>query len=201
MDTTELSEWYRTPADDRDRGILTETDRKFLRGESDIEPQSHGERRARARIRKRLRNAIYDLSLLFVHLEERDRKQVFHRGTLDEQDAIALLRGMQAGLGLTYLGCNDTEYHFLTMLVESIRDAELILGTTLEDLEIKINRDFGVSVAEIEERRTLYGDEMDLTDLSSEELKQLRRIGTISDDELNEALAEVERQEAADGEE
>lgn len=201
MPPTELDEWYRTPADDRGRGILTKSDRKFLRGESDIEPQSHGERRARARIRERLRNAIYDLSLLFVHLEERDRKQVFNRAQLDDQDAIALVRGMQAGLGLTYLGCADMEYPFATLLAESVKDAELTKGTTMEDVEINIDRDFGVSVAEIEERRALYGDEMDVTDLSAAELQQLHRIGVLSSDTFEEVQVEIENRESTNDEE
>lgn len=61
----------------RPRGILTEADRRYLTGQSDITPRSHGERRARERIRERIVNAFLDLSLIERHLEERDRKLIF----------------------------------------------------------------------------------------------------------------------------
>lgn len=61
----------------RPRGILTEADRRYLTGQSDIKPRSHSERRARERIRERTVNAFLDLSLIERHLEERDRKLVF----------------------------------------------------------------------------------------------------------------------------
>ena len=60
---------------DRDRGILTVEDRRFLVGEMDYEnPQSA--RRTRARIRQRVTNALLDFELL-RQLEDRDRNQIF----------------------------------------------------------------------------------------------------------------------------
>lgn len=67
------------PPDDRDRGFLTEADRRYLHGESDLDHQSHGERRARERIRNRLLNALYDMAIVFESLEDRDRDQVFKK--------------------------------------------------------------------------------------------------------------------------
>lgn len=59
----------------RDRGILTEEDRKFLLGETEYEnPQSA--RRSRARIRQRVTDALLDFEIL-RYLEVRDRDQIF----------------------------------------------------------------------------------------------------------------------------
>lgn len=60
---------------ERDRGILTPEDRKFLLGKIDYEhPQSA--RRRRAKIRERVTNAFLDFDIL-RYMEERDRDQIF----------------------------------------------------------------------------------------------------------------------------
>ena len=66
---------------DRDRGFLTEADREYLLGESNVEPQSHTERKTRERIRNRAKNCLMDFAILFKHLEDRDRKQIFDSKT------------------------------------------------------------------------------------------------------------------------
>lgn len=68
---------------DRPRGILSKADRKLLRGESDIEPQSQQERNARARIRERVGNGLRDFQLLAdpAFLEERDLEMIRSSGS------------------------------------------------------------------------------------------------------------------------
>jgi len=61
----------------RPRGVLSPADREYLLGESDLEDQSHGERRRRGFIRERLLHAILDFRLIFEYLEQRDIVQVF----------------------------------------------------------------------------------------------------------------------------
>ena len=81
----------------RDRGILTQSDREYLRGESDLEPKSHGERVARERIRKRIANSIIDLEVVGSHLQRRDWNQLVD--SLDEDEikrAITVLEAMAA---------------------------------------------------------------------------------------------------------
>lgn len=65
------------PRVDRPRSVLTKADRRYLLDLSDLEPQSHGERRARERIRERVVNAFLDLSIIEQTLEKRDRKLIF----------------------------------------------------------------------------------------------------------------------------
>lgn len=62
----------------RDRGILTPEDREFLRGDKSYEYAS-GTRRARRRIRDRVRNSVSDFGLLFEYMERRDRLQVLDK--------------------------------------------------------------------------------------------------------------------------
>jgi len=58
---------------DRPRGVLTERDRKYLCGVSDVEPKSHHERRVREEIRGRVLHANLDYAILAYNLSERDR--------------------------------------------------------------------------------------------------------------------------------
>lgn len=59
---------------DRDRGILTPSDRKFLLDEVDIKPES--QRQVRQRIRERIKNSLRDYWFIRYGLSERDRKQI-----------------------------------------------------------------------------------------------------------------------------
>jgi len=56
---------------ERDRGVLTKTDREFLTGEKTYKNQETASHRRR-NIRTRLRNSILDLSLLFELFDEHD---------------------------------------------------------------------------------------------------------------------------------
>lgn len=84
---------------ERPRGVLTEADRRYLTGVSDLEPQSHGERRARERIRERIINAFLDFRIIDRHLEDRDRKRIFSAFDSNQifvDDADAPLYGIGA---------------------------------------------------------------------------------------------------------
>lgn len=59
---------------DRTAGILTNGDIEYLRGNSSKSDAAN--RNQRMRIRKRVRSAITDFSLLFAHMEPKDRLQV-----------------------------------------------------------------------------------------------------------------------------
>lgn len=73
----------------RERGILTKSDREFLTGDSDIEPESHSERKSRERIRNRTKNALLDMWLLFEELEQRDLEQIFMPENDARSDSLA----------------------------------------------------------------------------------------------------------------
>lgn len=61
---------------DRKRGILTESDRKYLLGETELNGQS--ERNKRLKIRERAIQSMLDVVLLMEELEKRDEEQIFH---------------------------------------------------------------------------------------------------------------------------
>lgn len=62
-------------AGSRPRGILTDADREYLAGETDLKPQT--ERRRRQLIRERVFNALFDFWYLVDYLPQTDLDQIF----------------------------------------------------------------------------------------------------------------------------
>lgn len=112
--------------EDRDRGILTKSDRKYLVGEKDLSEQS--QRDARYRIRNRLINGILDLSFLKFHLPERDRHQVAEKlFPPNDEGELRLLRPLS----------------FLFRMLLDVEDDDLDAVTTRfeDDIEVAILRE------------------------------------------------------------
>ena len=61
---------------ERGPGSLTEGQRRYLLGDSDIEPGSQRERTSRSRIRERIINGIDDTVLGLYYLDDRDLSQI-----------------------------------------------------------------------------------------------------------------------------
>lgn len=57
---------------ERDRGILTKRDRRFLKGELDEELTDNQKYQKRYQIRKRIRNSMFDFHILYSALSPRD---------------------------------------------------------------------------------------------------------------------------------
>lgn len=89
---------------DRDRGILTEADRRYLAGEDDLEGQD--ERNARYRIRNRTVHALVDVRLLEDQLSDRDLRQVANADVLELPAAVHA--GSLIGLSYRLLVHNDS---------------------------------------------------------------------------------------------
>lgn len=86
----DLSDFNDPPWEDpnRDRGILTPSDRKYLLGEERLEGQH--ERNARYRIRQRITDALYDIILINIYLQQsRDKRQI-----LDNFDTLEPIEGL-----------------------------------------------------------------------------------------------------------
>lgn len=62
---------------ERDRGILTKHDRKYLLDRLDESLSDNAEYQKRHQIRERIRNAIYDFQIITGELEPRDIDQIF----------------------------------------------------------------------------------------------------------------------------
>lgn len=102
---------------DRARGILTPADRRFLRGDVTLgSEQSRYD--ARYRIRQRTRDALLDCSLLFEHLAERDRVQVF------DDDLDGLTDALVDAVAFVYLGATSLDVDPERIVTEGVRRGE-----------------------------------------------------------------------------
>jgi len=102
--------------DERPRGILSPADRRFLRGDADLQSEQ-SVYDARYRIRQRVHNALLDFSLLFERLDDRDREQVFDGSedlTAAIVDAVAFL----------YLGATGAQSSREILFTEGLQRAE-----------------------------------------------------------------------------
>ncbi|MFC7071861.1 hypothetical protein ACFQJ7_10475 [Halovenus rubra] len=108
-------------SDDRDRGILSPSDREYLHGEAEFS-SVQAERNARARIRDRLYESTYDFELLVEQLADRDRGLVFEKRLGDEgkeaYDALV------SALAFLYQGIEETGIDFEDALAEAVNVAE-----------------------------------------------------------------------------
>jgi hypothetical protein len=105
---------------DRERGILTPSDREFLLGRK-TDYTEHSKKQKRNRIRRRLRNAILDFSIIFEHLEDRDRETVFNP---EDEARDAYTQGVVDMLGFLHLGTMGYHVPFKHMLAQGVNRAE-----------------------------------------------------------------------------
>lgn len=123
---------------ERDRGILTPSDREFLLGRK-TDYTEHSKKQKRNRIRRRVRNAILDFTILFDHLDERDRKTVF-----DPEDAErdAYTRGITDALAFFHLGTMGYSTPFKDMLARGVSKGEQELaGSDYRMVNVEFNVD------------------------------------------------------------
>lgn len=193
-DTSADSESVDSDPDDRGRGVLTPKDRAFLRGEASYEPTSNSARRARNRIRDRLRNAVLDFGLIADHLQERDREQVFARGAND--DLAAFNHGLVGALRVVYAGVEHgpvrapTGLTFAELVERAVRRVEYDeMPDALRELET-VHVDVSVSV-----------DRPSLTSINAERVAsavERGRLDEISDDEARSFLRWLTEADALD---
>jgi hypothetical protein len=161
----------------RPRGVLTEADRKFLTGRSEIEPASHSARTARRRIRERLRHAILDFSILHTQLEDRDLTQAFD----EESTGSRWIRDTAPDIIGTlskYYGEEELENIIETGMQKSLRHGGSFSKVSV-DIEIT-----GVPVEDAIERIP----QEDVEDLSIPDLRDLLLNGSITDERFAELV-------------
>ncbi|MFC4988754.1 hypothetical protein [Saliphagus infecundisoli] len=170
---------------DRSRGILTPSDRAYLRGE--YEPGSvQSERNTRERIRERVFESLRDFELLIEHLPERDRGLVFEK-RLEELDGPEAFDALVAAMAFLYRGIEDSDADVEEVLREGVALAEA-------------DRDRAVSVEFERTFHALSGEELlrrleDGETLSLSELAYLQRSDDVPRGELADALASEKRVE------
>lgn len=170
--------------------LLTENQRKYLTGESDIEAKSAQERAIRARIRNRLYQSVLDLGLLQQHLEHRDSAKAFEdpSGTLisatihDNIDSALglLLEGAIENRGGDIESVGQTEEILEDVLEEALTIVYLSRGQSVDQVRVSLDVDLGESLDEIAQE--------DLEQLRPEELRQLAITGRISFEKYEEIL-------------
>lgn len=82
-------------------GLVSSKQRKYLIGESDIEPKSQRERQMRSEIRKRLRNALRDFEIVRNELPERDWNKLAAEIREDDAGGSPLRNGLYWAVALS----------------------------------------------------------------------------------------------------
>ncbi|AZH26848.1 hypothetical protein [Haloplanus aerogenes] len=135
----------------RDRGILTPDDRKYLRGEKEYSSKQ-SEIDARYRIRKRIKNAIIDFSIILSKLTDNDREQIFKSNAPSEERKEGIsaekldefvkqtrfVRGIEHAIGFLYLGIVDLGWNFEEVLEAGIKNAEEKRGYVVDNVSVNI---------------------------------------------------------------
>ncbi|GGN20769.1 hypothetical protein [Halarchaeum nitratireducens] len=174
-----------TEDESRPRGILTPSDREFLLGHK-TDYTDHSKKQKRNRIRRRLRNAILDFSILFEHLEERDRETVFDP---DDEAREAYTRGITNMLGFLHLGTIGYYVPFKHMLAEGVNKAEQQLADSdyrMVNVEFNVDPVGRIDVDDVVDK--IENDEFE--QLTDEELRAFVRLLTESDDFSPDAARE-----------
>ncbi|TYL39022.1 hypothetical protein CV102_06930 [Natronococcus pandeyae] len=178
MSQDDVPESLQTAADsDRPRGILTPSDRDFLLGRK-TDYTDHSKKQKRNRIRRRVRNAVLDFSILFEYMEERDRNTVFDP---DDEDRDAYTQGITDTLAFLHLGTMGYYTPFKDMLSEGVGKAEQRLaGSNYRMVNVEFNVDpvGQIDVDEVVEKL----DNEEFAQLTDEELRAFVRLLTMSDE-------------------
>ena len=177
MSQDDVPESLQTAADsDRPRGILTPSDRDFLLGRK-TDYTDHSKKQKRNRIRRRVRNAMLDFSILFEYMEERDRETVFDP---DAEDRDAYTQGITDMLAFLHLGTMGYHTPFKDMLSEGVGKAEQRLAGSnyrMVNVEFNVEPVGQIDVDEVIEK--LENEEF--AQLTDEELRAFVRLLTMSD--------------------
>jgi hypothetical protein len=128
--------------DERERGILSKSDRRFLTDVPEEDVKSPQGRVTRSRIRERLYNALLDFNLAYDELETRDRKTLFE----DYSDDRDLQRGVTAALMFLYQAIEEQGEEFEEVLTPAIERAEqrVTQDDVGDDVNIEVDVDFTV---------------------------------------------------------
>lgn len=177
MSQDDVPESLQAAADsDRPRGILTPSDRDFLLGRK-TDYTDHSKKQKRNRIRRRVRNAILDFSILFEYMEERDRETVFDP---DDEDRDAYTQGITDMLAFLHLGTMGYHTPFKDMLSEGVGKAEQQLAGSnyrMVNVEFNVEPVGQIDVDEVVDKL----EHEEFAQLTDEELRAFVRLLTMSD--------------------
>lgn len=159
-------------------GLLTETQRRYLDGVSDIESGSQRERTLRSRLRERIVGGLHDLFFLSMrNLEDRDVEQISEEVEMPQAQISHILSFL---LRIYYDRLHYTIHERPDTVAE---DIEGIIDSTITELYNKNRIDIeSISVeVNIETGNEInMPDKKDLDSLNPQELAILWRAGEIS---------------------
>lgn len=188
-----------TDNDDRDRGVLSPADRRFLKSPGEYSRQATHERETA--IQERVWNAFLDGSVLFRHASPQRRREMFdgwreyaetgpgtpgdeyekrqNQATAEMVEQLKAEAGFDSWISFLYLGLSESdEFNFDTTLRAGIESAEESRGRVVTDL------DFDVDTRERRSLDELTGRFERRQKLTTEEIQRLRAAGEITDGEL-----------------
>lgn len=121
---------------DRPRGILTKSDREFLGGIN--QPSSAvGQRKARKRIRERIKNGVLDFMFLWRFLEDRDLEQIFEFSNDDLRSEVQMRKAISDAIAFLVLSMDETGDNKGLRLSHSLCQAGVVNNSPPESLVIK----------------------------------------------------------------
>jgi len=123
---------------DRERAILTKSDRQFLLGEKEL--SENAERNARYRIRKRAVNGILDVAFLNYFLREDDTAQIFENEDV-QSNLTPYLTFMYKGLQLSSESDQEGIDRFSDLLDSAIKTTERNKNGKLSEVTFKVSRE------------------------------------------------------------
>jgi hypothetical protein len=184
----------REDAGKRDRGILSESDRRFIRQGAEQFEQEHSSparlKREQA-IQSRAYNALLDFPLLIEYFEDSDYRSIFWR---DSEDAVLtpheneeLSEGIESAVAFLYLVIGPERLE--PWIARGVRKGLHQQGRTAR-VHVEINKNDERALGEIKRRY----DENGVEGVSMEELKELEQADLITEQERQEAEDELFQQ-------
>lgn len=135
---------------ERERGILTSHDRKYLLNQLDEELEGNAEYQKRHKIRKRVENAIYDFQILAGNLQFQDIDQLFEPAYEWARDAR---KGQEQGRSTLpsfplFLDCWSSmfEFFFYCLATHGIKQSTHLAMAVIEDAIERAVRRYGFDI-------------------------------------------------------
>jgi hypothetical protein len=119
-------------------GILTENQRRYLRGEKE-DMTERSEQQLQLRIRQRIRNALIDASLLFKTLDDQAIEQVFWPEPNANESRKDVIEGTIDLLALCSMGMGKAAIPFELALQEAMKRAGVRQGTPVDLVEFDVD--------------------------------------------------------------
>jgi hypothetical protein len=167
---------------ERPRGILTKRERKYLLGESDIDPNSPSERSVRQSIRRHLIHTMLDFPLIYREMSDRDLNTVFTTTAGATDDQRPPVQATAADLIALLYRAYGSEYRLERLVKDGIEREAAERG---EPVHARVSIDlFPDEVAEIKQRF----DEQGVEAVSHRDLGELWEAGHLTDDEFIETM-------------